>query len=481
MTARYPPGPANFNFWCGGTWRHAWRQLADPLGFATELATYGDLAFYRLFTYQAYQVNHPDLVREVLVTKADKFQKQRRQRELIERVAGPGILTTEGLEWVRKRRMLLPAFQSRIGRSMAEAAVSQSRQLTDTWRAGQEIDLYRAMTGLMVRTVGQSFFGHQSADETDALARALHDLADCFLDTDYSLVRLSGWFPWLNRARLRSAEAEIARYFAEACARQRRAAARESGGRENGDRDLLGLLLAGASGDGQAPPLTDAEVLAEARTMFFAGHHTAAACLTWTLHLLALHPRIRQRLVDEIREVLDDREATIADIPKLPYTTQVLHESMRLYPPAWALFAREALEPVEIGSYTIPRGAWVFIYPWVLHRNARVFPDPLTFNPDRFSPGAREAIPDGAYIPFGLGPHSCIGGRIAMTALQVALPTLLQRFTFDLAPNQPPVELATAISLRPKRDIRMRLEPASQAPQAPLSRGLGWGLAVQHS
>ena len=229
MIARYPPGPANFNFWCGFTWRHAWQQLADPLNYATRLAAYGDLAFYRLFTYNAYQVNHPDLVREVLVTKADKFQKQRRQRELIERVAGPGILTAEGPEWVRKRRMLLPAFQSRIGRGMAEAAVIQSRQLTDTWRAGQEIDLYREMTCLMVRTVGQSFFGHHSVDETDSLARALHDLADCFLDTDYSLVRLSGWFPRLNRARLHAAEAEIARYFAEACGRQRRAAAREMG------------------------------------------------------------------------------------------------------------------------------------------------------------------------------------------------------------------------------------------------------------
>jgi len=462
MPTRYPPGPANLNFWCGFTWRHAWQQLAQPLSFATQLAAnYGDLVFYRLFIYEAYQINHPDLIREVLVTKADKFQKQARQRELIERVAGPGILTAEGAEWIRKRRMMLPAFQAQIGQRMANAAVVESRTMTDGWTEGQEVDLYRTMTSLMIRTVGHSFFGHQTSAETESVARALHTLAECFLDTDYSLVRLSGWLPALNRRRQRAAEAAIAAYFAQANER------RQSKAAASGDRDLLGLLLAAADGcDGAGPRMTEAEILAEARTMFFAGHHTAAACLTWTLHLLALHPHIQDRLLTEIGEVLENREPTIADVPRLRYTTQVLQESMRLYPPAWALFAREALEPVEIGGYTIPRGAWVFIYPWVIHRDARFFPDPLAFQPERFARGARETIPEGAYIPFGLGPHNCIGGRIAMTALQMALPAILQRFTLELAPGQPPIELQTAISLRPRRDVRMKVRATPPAPRS---------------
>ncbi len=453
MPRRYPPGPTNFNAWCGFTWRHAWRQLADPLEFVTDLARYGDIAFYRLFIYEAYQLNHPDLVRDVLVTKAASFRKQPRQRELIERIAGPGILTTEGSDWVRKRRMMLPAFQGQIGQQMAACAVREIQHVCDYWNEGQEIDLYQSMTDLMLRSVGGSFFRLETADETRELAKALHTLANCFLDRDYFLVRLSGWLPQLNRRRMREAEGVIARYFTRAIEARRQLAADDPAN----DRDLLSLLLAAIDEGGDGQRMTEREVLAEARTMFFAGHHTAASCLTFTLHLLAQHPDVRQRLMEEIGDELQNRPPTVADIPRLTYTTQVLQESMRLYPPAWALFAREAIEPVELGGYTLPKGAWVFMYPWVLHRDARFFPNPLRFDPERFAPGTNEQIPTGAYIPFGLGSHSCIGGRIAMTTLQVALPAILQRFTFDELPDQPPLELQTAISIRPKHDLRIRL------------------------
>jgi cytochrome P450 len=460
MPRRYPPGPTNFNAWCGFTWRHAWRQLTKPLEFVAELAErYGDIAFYRLFIYEAYQLNHPDLIREVLVTKAASFRKQPRQRELIERIAGPGILTTEGSAWVRKRRMMLPAFQGHFGQQMANAAVREVHRQSESWYAGQEIDLYQSMTDLMLRAVGGAFFRLETAEETRELAQALHTLAECFLDRDYFLVRLSGWIPQLNRKRQRDAEAAIARYFSRAIVARRNLAASDAATRG----DLLSLLLAAIDREGDGGHLTEREVLAEARTMFFAGHHTAAACLTWTLHLLARHPQIRERVLEEIGDVLQNRLPTVADAAQLTYTTQVLQESMRLYPPAWALFAREAIEPVEIGGYTLPPGAWIFIYPWVVHRDARFFPDPLRFDPERFSAERIDQIPTGAYIPFGLGSHSCLGGRVAMTTLQVALPAILQQFTFEEVPGQPPVELRTAISLRPKRDLRMRLSKTPPA------------------
>jgi cytochrome P450 len=196
--------------------------------------------------------------------------------------------------------------------------------------------------------------------------------------------------------------------------------------------------------------------------MFYAGHHTAAACLTWTLYLLAQRPAVRRRVQNEIQDVLGERPPTPSDLPGLTYITQVVQESMRLYPPAWALFCREAIEDIEIGGYTIPRGAWVFIYPWVLHRDERFFPDPLKFDPERFSAENITHIPTGAYIPFGLGAHSCIGGRIAMMAIQLALAAILQRFTPELASGQKPPVLHTSISLRPKRDIRIMLKPRNK-------------------
>jgi cytochrome P450 len=451
MFRRYPPGPKNYNFWCGFTWRHAWMQCADPLGFTTRLARkYGDVAFYRLFIYPTYQINHPDLVREVLVTKAASFQKVARQRELIRRIAGDGILTTDGPSWVRQRRMMLPAFQSQAGQQMGLAAVELVQQMVPQWR-GQEVGIYREMTDLMVRTVSRAFFGVPTDAEAARLGTALHTLGECMLDLDHWIVRLAGVFPMLHKRRRESAQQVLDVYIKEAI-RQRR-------DKPQSNRDLLSLLLAAVDVEGDGGRMTEKQILSEARTMFYAGHHTAAANLTWTLYLLSQHAHIYERLLQGIDSVLGGRPPQFSDLSRLPYTEQVIKESMRLYPPAWTLFAREALEPVEIGGYELPKGAWVFIYPWVLHRDERFFPDPLRFDPDRFAPERAESIRAGAYIPFGLGGHSCIGGQMAMQTLQLVLPAILQQVEPRLAPEQGPVELMTSISLRPRGDIRLRLLP----------------------
>ncbi len=449
MFRRYPPGPTNYSAWCGLTFRHAWSQCADPLEFTARLArNYGDVAFYRLFIYRTYQINHPDMVREVLVTKAACFQKVARQRELIRRIAGEGILTTDGPSWVRQRRMMLPAFQAHAGQQLAAAAVEQVQQMAAGWR-GQEVGIYRQMTDFMIRTVSRAFFGVPTDAEAERLGMALHTLGECLLDLDGWIVRLAGVLPGLHKRRREAAQRVLDTYLDEAI-RQRRE-------QPDAKQDLLGLLLAAVDVEGDGRRMSEEQVRSEARTMFYAGHHTAAANLTWTLYLLAQHADVYERLLDEIDRILSGRPPHLGDLSRLPYTEQVIKESMRLYPPAWTLFAREALEAVEIGGYELPKGAWVFIYPWVLHRDERFFPDPSRFDPDRFTPARAARIPSGAYIPFGLGGHSCIGGRAAMQMLQLALPAILQHVRPCLSPQQGPVEPTTSISLRPKGDIRMRL------------------------
>jgi cytochrome P450 len=431
-------------------------QCFDPLRFTRNLAQkYGDIVFYRLFTYEAFQVNHPDLVREVLVTKAASFIKQGRQRELLGKVAGGGILTTDGPEWVRQRRMMLPAFQASNGQRMAEIAVEEARRTTGGWESSDEVLLYREMTKLMIRTTGRAFFGVQDPAESQRVAEALHTLADAFLDLDYFMVRLPGWIPTLRQRKLRAAEAFLDQYFSRAIRTRRE--------RPTGERNLLDLLLAAVDTQGDGRGMSEKQLISEARTMFFAGHHTAAANLTWTLYLLAEHPEIRERLLEEIDRVLDGQPPAAADLSRLPYVEQVIKESMRVYPPAWTLFAREAIEDVQIGGYLVPRGAWVFIYPWVLHNDERFFSEPQTFDPERFARGREEQLPVGAYIPLGLGSHNCIGGRIAMMTLQLALPALLQEYTLELAPGQKPPQPHTAVSLRPKHDIRMIPRPRSSS------------------
>ena len=423
---------------------------------------YGDVVFYRLFIYPTYQINHPDLVREVLVTKAASFQKLTRQQKLIQRITGEGILTTDGPSWVRRRRMMLPAFQSQACQQMAEVAVEQVQQMAPTW-SGQEVGIYCEMTDLMIRTVSRAFFGVSTDAEAIRLGTALHTLGECFLDLDHWIVRFAGVLPFLHKRRREAAQKVLDTHINEAI-RQRR-------DQPEAQRDLLGLLLAAVDVEGDCGRMNEEQVRSEARTMFYAGHHTAAANLTWTLYLLAQHADIHRRLLDEVVSVLDGRPPQFGDLSRLPYTEQVIKESMRLYPPAWTLFARETLEPVEIGGYELPKGAWVFIYPWVLHHDERFFPDPMRFDPDRFAPERAQRIPAGSYIPFGLGSHSCIGGRLAMQTLHLVLPAILQHVDPCLAPEQGPVKLTTSISLRPKGDIRMRLLPRNTVPNSPAAVG----------
>jgi cytochrome P450 len=448
MPVRFPPGPANYNFWCGGTWRHAWRLWADPLAFSTHMARrYGDVVFYRLFYYAAYQINRPDLVREVLVTKANSFVKERRVMGVIRDTAGESVLTTEGPTWQRLRRMLLPAFQSSGGHRLAEIGVRCVGEMAAHWQDGQTLAVHSAMTDLMLRTAGEALLGLRDQSLIANVADAMSRYSLAATDQITSVVRLPGWLPGSSQSQIDRARRQI-EPIVEAAIRQRRE-------RPAATRDLLDLLLEAVDDAGDGRGLSDRQARAEAVSMYFAGHHTAAATLTWTLYLLSQNPEVEQRLFAEIDGVLGDRTPTPADLGHLPYTEQVLKESMRIYPPAWNLFLREAVEPVEIGGWPIPRGAWVFIFPWVLHHDERWFPDPWRCDPDRFTPVRAEAIPSGAYVPFGLGGHACLGGRMALAALHLMLPAILQRFRFTLAPGQGAPVPEPLISIRPKGDVRM--------------------------
>lgn len=191
-------------------------------------------------------------------------------------------------------------------------------------------------------------------------------------------------------------------------------------------------------------------------TLLLAGHETTANALTWTLLLLAQHPAVWDRLAKEVHLVLGDRLPTYGDLPQLHYTKCIIKESMRLYPPAWAL-GREVVEDCQIEGYSLKRGTAVYVSQWVMHRDPRFFEEPEQFCPQRWAGGLEQRLPRGVYFPFGAGPRVCIGKAFSMMESVLILAMVAQRFRLRLAP-QPPVELLPSITLRPKRGVEMRVQ-----------------------
>jgi cytochrome P450 len=203
--------------------------------------------------------------------------------------------------------------------------------------------------------------------------------------------------------------------------------------------------------------LSDQQARDEIVTIFFAGHETTAATMAWAFYLLSQHPDVEERIRAEAKSVLGRRTPTFADLPKLVYMQQVIHEVLRLYPAAY-LFAREALVDDVLDGYPIPTNTLIFISPYVGHRDPKYWPDPERFDPERFAPQQVASRPRHVYYPFGEGPHVCIGNNFALMEMQLILSMALQRFRLRLVPNHP-IALKPEATLRPKYGMKMIIEP----------------------
>jgi cytochrome P450 len=225
----------------------------------------------------------------------------------------------------------------------------------------------------------------------------------------------------------------------------------------NVDRgDLLSMLLLAQDVEGDGGQMSDSQVRDEAITIFLAGHETTANALTWTWYLLSQNPEVESRLHREVDEVLSSRPPAFEDVPQLTYTEMVLAESMRLYPPAWAL-GRLCAKECEVGGYVIPEKSLVLMSQYVMHRDPRYFPDPLRFDPGRWTAEARESRPQFSYFPFGGGARRCIGEGFAWLEGILLIATIAQNWRLLLVPHHP-VALRPSITLRPKHGMKMTIE-----------------------
>jgi cytochrome P450 len=408
---------------------------------------HGDIAHWRIGPQHLFLFSHPDLIRDVLVTNGRNFHKSR-GLERAKRLLGNGLLTSEGEFHLRQRRLAQPAFHKHRIASYAVTMSDYAARTSERWRDGQTLDMHTEMMrltlGIVARTLFDADVENEAAEIGEALTRAFESFNFAMLPFTEYLEKL----PLPSVRRFNSARDTLDRTI------YRMIDERRLSGEDKGD--LLSMLLMATDTEGDGGGMSDLQLRDEALTIFLAGHETTANALTWTWYLLSQHPQVEATLHAEIDAALNGRVPAYDDMPSLPYTRMVLAESMRLYPPAWAI-GRRALESFDARGFTIPKRSVVLMSQYIVHRDARFFPNPERFDPDRWKPEAVAQRPKFSYFPFGGGNRVCIGEQFAWMEGVLLIAALAQKWRMRLVSGHP-VEVQPLITLRPRHGMRMFLE-----------------------
>src|SRR5271168_1499313 len=416
----------------------------DWLGFYAQCTReFGDIVALRYLHVPICLLIHPRDIEYVLVTNQSNFTKSSDYRALA-RVLGKGLLNSEGKFWQRQRSLIQPAFRRENILSYSSVMTSEARRMLDSWTDGEARNVHEDMMRLTLEIVAKCLFGAEVGAAAERVGKAMEVVTDNFMADAGQALLIPFDIPDFLGAR-RQATREL-KAIINGILRERRASQQRRG-------DLLDMLLQARDSEGR--PMSDEQLRDEVMTLFLAGHETTAIALSWTCFLLTQNPQVAATLAEELRAVLGDREPTPEDLPRLRYTDMVLKESMRLYPAVWGI-GRKAIADCEIGGYRVAAGTNVFIFQWLTQRDARFFPDPERFDPERWrdDPVRSGKIPRFAYFPFGGGPRVCVGAAFAMMEATLLLAMIAQRFDLDLVPGHP-VEILGSVTLRPKHGIRV--------------------------
>ncbi len=425
----------------------------DPIGMLMRGADhYGDVVAYRFVNHDFFLLNDPDGIQHVLQQANWNYIKGFGYRGLRE-VLGNGLVTSEGDFWRRQRKLAQPGFHRERLKSFAATMCDSTAEYLARWeRESDVLDIHGALSELTLRIVVRTLFSSE-VKQPDAFCDAISVMLKQAEYHSRTLVRAPYWMPTSRNRRFKQAMEHLDGTVYGVIE------SRRSGGDTH--QDLLAMLMT-ARDENTAEQMSDRQLRDEVLTMFGAGHETTANALTWLWYLVGQHPGVEARMRTEVQEALQGRTPTVEDLAKLQYVERVIQESMRLYPPAWAI-ERQAVSDDVVGGYRIPAGAVVMISPYVLHRHPKHWADlegsgPEIFDPDRFLPERSKDRHRFAYLPFGGGPRMCIGNAFAMMEAKIIVAMMLQKYRVRPLQDQT-VEQVPGITLRPRHGLKVRLEP----------------------
>jgi cytochrome P450 len=429
-----------------GVLPQVWR---DTLGFFLKAGTENPgIVQLNMGPARFHLISHPDSVKYVLQDNQRNYGKgYDRAKPLL----GEGLVTSEGELWRRQRRLMQPAFHKNHLASLLPTMTGATEEMLEQWRArssDEPLDIAREMMLLtqtiILRTMFSTDIGERAEEIADSFAQAL----------EYLNIAIVAPFP-----QLQTLPTPATRRFQRAMAvidnaiygiiNERRA----SGVKRN---DLLQMLI-DARDEETGEGMSDRQMHDEVLTIFLAGHETTASLLGWSFYLLGRSPDVMLQLRKEFHDVLEKRAPAIDDLARLQYTGQVLHEALRLYPPAW-MFARTPIEDDEIAGVRVKAGSMIMLSPYVTHRLPQVWERPGVFDPDRFAQGRETDRPRYAFFPFGGGPRMCIGNNFALMEAPALLSMILQAFTIEPVPGYA-LKAQPAATLRPRPGIFVRIRP----------------------
>jgi cytochrome P450 len=408
----------------------AWNPLSTYGALARR---YGDAVRMPFGRNRAFfLLSRPEHAERILVANQDNYIKAFTYRPL-RAVLGDGLLTSEGDTWRQHRRVVQPVFAHRNVSGFAPQMVETAAHVVGRWPDDVTLDAARELRRLTLGIVGRALFGSHLEGEAERTGRALEALqrgavVGTFMPGVTAKRAVYHRVPGLGSA-LEYLDGMVQRVV---------------GGSSGGE--LLNLLE-------ESGRFSEAELRDEVLTLLLAGHETTAASLAWTFMLLSKYPMARDRLEDEVDEVLGGREPKAEDVDQLPWTKAVLSEAMRLYPPAWTI-ERDALEDDEVAGVEVPAGSTIAVPPYLIHRNADVWPNPEGFQPERFM--GEQSHPRYAYLPFGGGRRICVGAGFAMLEAILVLATIARTHRLDLVPGVP-VPSRAEITFRPAGPVPMRV------------------------